>query len=40
MPEQDIFAEVAWWPEDSDPTDRRNGLLELFWQFGVGRARR
>jgi hypothetical protein len=24
------FAEATWLPEDSDPTDPRNGLLELF----------
>src|SRR5712692_4375973 len=24
------FAEGTWLPEDSDPTDPRNGLLELF----------
>jgi hypothetical protein len=25
-----VFAEATWLPEDSDPTDPRNGLLELF----------
>ena len=24
------FADGAWLPEGSDPTDRRNGLLEVF----------
>ena len=25
-----LFGESAWIPEDSDPTDPRNGLLEQF----------
>jgi hypothetical protein len=24
------FAEATWLPEDSDPTDRRNSLLDQF----------